>query len=65
MKIKNAGGLIMTVKEFDLYLLNLAKNPPVLDICSDHERFFLAGFRFAIWLIRCFVRENIHVKKAS
>ena len=55
----------MTVKEFDLYLLNLAKNPPVLDICSDHERFFLAGFRFAIWLIRRFVRENINAKKAS
>ena len=54
----------MTVKDFDLYLLNLAKNPPILPIGSDLER-FTAGFRFAIWLIRRFVRENIHVKKAS
>ena len=54
----------MTVRQFDFYLLNLAKNPPVPDIGSDQER-FIAGFRFAIWLIRRFVRENIHVKKAS
>ena len=54
----------MTVRQFDLYLLNLAKNPPVADIDSNQER-FIAGFRFAIWLIRRFLRVNIHVKKAS
>ena len=49
----------MTVKEFDHYLVTLALTPPNVDLASQGSKSFVTGFRFAIWLIRKFIRENL------
>ena len=55
----------MTVKDFDHYLVTLALNPPNVDFTSPGSKSFVTGFRFAIWLIRKFIRENLHEQKKA
>lgn len=46
----------MTVREFDSYLFSLAKYPPA----GVYKHFgCLIGFRWAIWCVRSFIRENL------